>query len=179
MLKTSKLNLTGRDGGDPITLTELPALVADRHARTVLAAIGAPLHGGVVSLALEHMPAILAHKHAATLLAPFVQTSRPVTSWRNVLPVQQAALALHAGFIVGRQQIEIPVAMKADAILQAGQHDLAVNWCSPHIATVLQSGHATYRELETVLSTEDVFNLVELVNVQSVREWRAHQQPRT
>ena len=178
MLKTSEIQLTGRDSERPLVLSELPALVADRFARRALTAIGAPLHGGVVSLALEHMPAVLAHKDGASLLEPFVQTSRPILSWRNVLPVQQAALALHAGFMVGRPQLEIPVAMKADAILQAGQHDLTVNWCSPHIAAVLQSGHATYRELETVLSTEDVFNIVELENVQAIREWRAHQQPR-
>lgn len=177
MLKTSQLHLTGRDSDVPLIITELPALVADRHARAALAAIGAPLHGGVVSLALEHQTALLGRPDAATLLQPFVQTSHALLDWRNVMAVQQAALALHAGFLVGRPQIEIPVAMKSDAILRAGQDDQGVHWCSPHIATVIQSGHASYRELETVLSTEDVFNIVELVNVQSIREWRAHQQP--
>lgn len=179
MLKTSSLQLPGRDAGSPITLTELPALVADRFARTALAAIGAPLQGGVVSLALEHVSQVMRHPNGAALLQPFVQTDRPVEGWRNVLPVQQAALALHAGFMVGRPQLEIPVAMKSDVILQSGSRDLAVNWCSPHIATVIHSGYASYRELETVLSTEDVFNLVELANLQAVREWHAYQQTRT
>jgi len=187
MLKSTTLHLPGRDAArptdapdfplvaDPVILTELPALVADRHARTALMAIGAPTEGGVISLAMQHLPDVLRlGQDAVALLEPFVQASRPLREWTNILTVQQAALALHAGFIVGRPRLEIPVAMQADAIRQS-QGDLSVHFCSPHIATVLHSGRATYRELETVLSTEDVFNLVELVNVEAVREWRAHQ----
>lgn len=179
MLKTSSLNLPGRDeSGGPLIITELPALTADRHARAVLDALGVPNHGGVVSLALEHLPALLrAPDRAVGLLEPFVQASRPVRGWQNVLAVQQAALALHVGFLVGRPALEIPVAMRGDSIRRQGGAggEAAVNFCSPHIATVLHSGHATYRELETVLSTEDVFNIVELVNVEAIRDWRATQ----
>lgn len=187
MIKTTTLNLPGRDAyrltgepdsprvPDPLTLTELPALVADRYARTALQALGVPTDGGVISLALEHLPAVMRlGREAITLLEPFVQASRPVREWSNVLAVQQAALVLHAGFLVGRPRLEIPVAMQADSIRQS-TGDLSVHFCSPHIATVLHSGRATYRELETVLSTEDVFNLVELLNVEAVRDWRAHQ----
>lgn len=176
MLKTRTLQLAGPDGNEPLTLTELPALVADRAARAALAAVGAPLDGGVISLAMEHMPAVLKLAGPGLdLLAPFVQASRPVRHWSNLLVVQQAALALHAGFLVGRPTVEIPVTMRAETI-KSGIADLAVNFCSPPIAAVLHSGRASYRELETALSTEDVYNLVELLNVEAVREWRALQQ---
>lgn len=176
MLKTRTLHLSGPDGHEPIVLTELPALVADRAARAALAAVGAPLDGGVVSLALEHMPAVLKLAGAGLdLLAPFVQASRPVRHWSNLLIVQQAAMALHVDFLVGRPKVEIPVTMVAEQITRPGS-DLAVNFCSPPLATVLHSDRASYRDLETVLSTEDVYNLVELLNVEAVREWRALQQ---
>lgn len=175
MLKSNTLHLGGRDADDPITLTELPALVADRHARAALAAIGAPLDGGVVALAMEHMPAVLKLAGPGLdLLGPFVQASRPVRNWSNLLIVQHAAMALHAGFLVGRPRLEIPVAVQANTITSKAA-GLAVHFCSPPIAAVLHSGRASYRELETVLSTEDVFNLVELLNVEAVREWRAAQ----
>lgn len=175
MLKTLTVVLPGRDKDNPITITELPALVADRHARAALAAADLPTDGGVVSLAFTHMPAILAlGEVAADLLQPFVQADRAVRDWRNVLGLQQAALMLHAGFLVGRPRIEIPVNMQVDSVLR-GSSELAVHFCSPAIATVLHSGRATYRELETVLSTEDAFNLAELVNVEAIREWLAHQ----
>lgn len=176
MLKSITLNLAGPDGDEPLTLTELPALLADRAARAALAAVGAPLDGGVISLAMEQMPAVLKLAGPGLdLIAPFVQASRPVRHWSNLLTVQQAALALHAGFLVGRPKVEIPVTMMAEHIQRPGS-DLAVNFCSPPLATVLHSGRASYRELETVLSTEDVYNLVELLNVEAVREWRALQQ---
>lgn len=178
MLKTTTLQLPGRDA-DPITLTELPALVADRLARDVLRTIGAPLDGGVVSLAFEHADSLRTlREDAVDLLEPFVQASRPVRQWRNVLAVQQAALALHAGFLIGRPRVEAPITMLAQGI-QHGDPDLTVHFCSPHIAAVLHSGRATYRELETVLSTEDVYNLVELLNVESIREWRMQQSTRS
>lgn len=175
MLKTVTLDLPGRDANDPITLTELPALVADRYARKALAAIGAPLDGGVVALAMEHLPEVLKLAGPGLdLIAPFVVASRPVHSWSNLLAVQQAALALHAGFLVGRQQLQVPVTMQAENITRGGA-DLCVHFCSPPLASVLHSGRASYRELETVLSTEDVYNLVELLNVEAIREWRALQ----
>lgn len=175
MLKTISLQLSGRDKSEPFTLTELPALVADRHARAALSAIGAATEGGVVSLALEHLPAVLRRgDDTMGLLDPFVQASRPLREWSNVLAVQQAALALHAGFMISRPRLEIPVTLQAESIKRS-QGELSVHFCSPALATVLHSGRATYRELETVLGTEDVFNLVELINVEAVREWRAVQ----
>lgn len=175
MLKTTTINLPGRLTGQSVTLTELPALVADRYARTALAAAGLPQDGGIVALTYTHMPAILALGERSTaLLQPFVSTDQPARGWRNVLALQQAALALHTSFLIGRPRIEIPVGMQAGAALH-GMADLAVHFCSPAIATVLHSGRATYRELETVLSTEDAYNLAELVNVEAIREWHAHQ----
>lgn len=173
MLKSTTLHLPGRDA-DPITITELPALVVDRVARTALAAIGAPVEGGIVALALQHQELLLKDSaQAMALLEPLVVASRPVRDWRNVLAVQQAAMALHVGFLVGRPRLQIPVRMQGEAITR--DDDLGVHFCSPQIASVLHSGRATYRELETVLSTEDVYNLVELLNVEAIRDWRAHQ----
>lgn len=173
MLKSAIFQSQGRNGF--ATLTELPALVADRYARTALAAVGAPVSGGIVTLALEHVQSVLQlGEPAIELLQPFVQTDKPIHGWRNVLAAQQAALALHVGFLIGRPRLEIPVSMHARAI-ETGAGELAVHFCSPSIATVLHSGRASYRELETVLSTEDVFNLVELINVERILDWRAHQ----
>lgn len=172
MLKTLPVVLPGRG---VVQLTELPALVADRHARRALAAADLPLDGGVIALALQHLPAVLAlGAPAMELLEPFVQTDTPARSWRDVMALQQSALALHAGFLIGRPRIEIPIGMQAEAALAGGSDD-AVHFCSPGLAAVLDSGRATYRELETVLSTEDAYNLAELVNVQMIREWRTHQ----
>jgi hypothetical protein len=36
---------------------------------------------------------------------------------------------------------------------------------------VINSKYASYVELETVLGTEDVFNLAESINADSLREW--------
>lgn len=176
MLKTLQLDLPGRDR-DRI-LTELPALVADRAARRALAAIGAPLDGGIVSLAFEHVQTVLKlGETATTLLQPFVQLDRPIRDWRNILTVQQAALALHAGFVLERTPIEAPVTMHAASIKQ-GDGGLVATFCSPGIAAVIQSGRASYRELETVLSTEDAYNLVELLNIEAIRDWHTHQSTR-
>lgn len=175
MLKSVTLDLPGRDADDPITLTELPALLADRYARKALAAIGAPQDGGIVSLAMEFLPEVLKLAGPGLdLIAPFVVASRPVRNWSNLLAVQQAAMALHTGFLVGRPQLQVPVTMVAESV-KRGTADLAVHFCSPPLASVLHSGRASYRELETVLSTEDVYNLVELLNVEAIREWRALQ----
>lgn len=175
MLKTLAVTLPGADAAHPIRITELPALVADRYARAALAAADLPPDGGVVSLVLANLHTVMKlGEQSMELLEPFVQADRPVRSWRNVLALQQQALALHVGFMIGRPRIEIPVSMQAEAVLR-GVNEVAVHFCSPAIATVLHSGRATYRELETVLSTEDAFNLAELVNVEAIREWHAHQ----
>ncbi|WHB31169.1 hypothetical protein [Xanthomonas phage NEB7] len=175
VLKQLTVNLTGADAGHPITLIERPALVADRLARTALAEAGAPLAGGVIGLVFEHMGAVRQlGERSNALLQPFVDADRQPLGWENVFVLQQAALLLHAGFVIDRPRLEAPVAMHVAGI-QRGDSDVAVHFCSSHIATVLHSGHATYRELETVLSTEDVFNLVELVNVAAIRDWHALQ----
>lgn len=175
MLKQLTLSLDGADKGKPITITERPALVADRLARTALAEVGAPLTAGVIGLVFEHMGAVRKlGERSNALLQPFVDSDRAPLSWNNVFVLQQAALLLHAGFVINRPRLDAPVAMHV-AGLQRGDSDVAVHFCSSQIATVLHSGHATYRELETVLSTEDVFNLVELVNVAAIRDWHALQ----
>jgi hypothetical protein len=185
MLKSTRVELTGKDAGRVIELTELPALIADRCARAALTAIGAPIEGGVVTLALKHTDDVrkLGEK-GALLLQPFVDgvlasgerldVARDLRDWRNISRLQQSALLLHVGFMFGRETVDIPVAMQAAAIV-SGNADTRAAFCSPHIAAVLHSKQATYRELETVLSTEDVFNLVELVNVESIHAWRAQQ----
>lgn len=173
MLKTLDVTPPGADR--PTRLTELPALVADAHARRALAAAGLPLDGGVIALTFTHLSAVMALGDASVdLLAPFVQADRAPRSWRAALALQQSALMLHAGFLIGRPRIDIPVTMQAEAAL-AGGPDVAVHFCSPTLATVLDSGRATYRELETVLSTEDAYNLAELANVSAIRAWHAHQ----
>ncbi|QRI46367.1 hypothetical protein [Xanthomonas phage X2] len=176
MLKTLALDLPGPDADDPIILTEAPALVADRAARAALAAVNAPLDGGIVALAMEHMPSVLKLAgRGIELLSPFVNLSRPVRHWTNLLTVQQAAIALHVGFLVGRPVIDVPVRMRAEHIKRSAD-DVSVSFCSPPLAAVLHSGRASYRELETVLSTEDVYNIVELLNVEAIRDWHAMQQ---
>lgn len=184
MLKSETIELTGKDRGRVVVLTERPALVADRYARAALAAIGSEATGGVVDLAFRHGADVLALGPAAlALLQPFVDARDPsgaqihvnaLRDWRSVTRLQQAALLLHVGFVVGRPRVETPVRLQAQALL-AGRADVAVNFCSPQIAAVLDEGLATYRELETVLSTEDVFNLVELLNVRALRDF-ANQQ---
>lgn len=182
MLKSQRVELSGRDAGRVIELTELPALVADRYARAALRAAGAPLDGGVVALALQHLDAVRALGAASSdLLQPFVvgtlaagvplDVAHHLRDWRNVGRLQQAALLLHVGFLIGRELVEVPVAMQASAIT-SGLGETRALFCSPHLATVIHSQLATYRELETVLSTEDAFNLLEIVNVEAIRDWR-------
>lgn len=175
MLKTRHIGLSGRDNGLTVVLTELPALVADRHARAALTAAGQDPRGGIVALAYQHMNAVLAlGDQSLVLLAPFVAGHTPVADWRNISRLQQAAVLLHADFLFGRELLEIPVALQSERIIKA-LPDSSVSFCSPHLAAVLSSRLATYHELETVLSTEDVFNLVELLNVDGIREWHARQ----
>lgn len=188
MLKTTRVDLGGADAGRTVELAELPALVADRCARAALAAIGEPPEGGVVALVMKHLDAVRTlGERGMLLLQPFVDgvtesgirldMARHLRDWRNVSRLQQAALLLHVGFLIGRETAEIPVAMQI-AVIKSGSADTRALFCSPHIASVLHSEKATYRELETVLSTEDVFNLVELINVEAIHAWRAAQQPK-
>ena len=183
MLTTRSVQFGGKDAGRDIVLTELPALVADRYARAALTRVGADPVGGVVALALKHMPEVRALGADATpLLAPFVAatcegapfTLADLRDWRNIDRLLHAALAVHVDFLIGREMIDVPVAMRAQVIMNTAP-DVRVTFCSPHIAAVLQSHHATYRELETVLGTQDVFNLVEIINVEAVQEWHAAQ----
>lgn len=181
MLKTTQITLAGRDADQTVTLVEQPALVADRLARGILRKIGADPDGGVVAMALQHMPAVRALGRAGLeLLQQFVRMEPPITvrDWHNIERLQQAALALHVGFIVDREALAIPVTMRAEQIIDGGP-DVTATFCSPSIAAVLDSGKATYRELETVLSTEDCFNIVEILNIRAVRDWHAAQQNRT
>ncbi len=185
MLKTTTFAPGGRDAGAILQLTELPALVADRAARAALREIDADLHGGVVALALRHLKDVRAlGERGLYLLTPFVNATRDgepvsiqraVRDWRNVDRLIQMALQLHVGFLVGREQIEVPVAMQG-AHIMSGKGETRVTFCSPHIAAVLDSRMADYVALETVLSTEDVYNLVEVLNVRAVRDWHAAQQ---
>lgn len=196
MLKTTVLELGGKDAGARITLRELPALVADRHARTILKQLGLDMAGGLFALAMQHTAEV--RKLGPSSRLPFVagtyahpspeyDPKRPnafhvlhdpvpfvpevhVRDWRNIEVVQQAALLLHVGFLVGREQIEVPVTMQAQQILNDTE-GVAVTFCSPVIAAVLEAKMATYHELETVLSLEDAYNIVEVLNVRAVRDY--------
>lgn len=188
MLKTHTLNLTGGDDGTALLLTELPALVADRVARTVLRLIGEPEDGGIITLAFKHLPQVRAlGERGLQMLNGFVDARLPdgtaldlahaegvIKDWRNIEKIQQQALYLHAGFILSRESVDAPVAMRGEQILH-GAPEVRVTFCSPLLAAVLESKLATYRELETVLGTEDVFNLQEINNVRAIRNWHESQ----
>lgn len=189
MLKTYTLNLPGRDKGVALLLTELPALVADRYARGALRAVGAPVDGGIIALAFKHLPQLRARGDDGLRLLNFfvdvrhAETGEPidlsnpkgfVKDWRNIEKIQQQALYLHTGFILERESVDAPVAMQGDQILH-GAPDVRVTFCSPLLAAVLESKLATYHELETVLSTEDCFNLQEINNVRAIRSWHESQ----
>lgn len=185
MLKTTTLRLDGRDQGLELVLTELPALVADRAARGILKSLDLDTDGGIVALSLKYLTEVRKTGEAGLhMLMPFVnarradcdrpvELARTLRDWRNVERIQQAALALHVGFIVGREVVEAPVAMRASQLLDSIPDDVRVSFCSPFISAVLESKLATYTELETVLSTEDAFNLVEILNVRAIRDWHA------
>lgn len=187
MLKHRLITLAGRDEGLKIRLTELPAMLADAHARAILRQLGEESDGGISALAFKHVRDAM--KLGADTLMPFVEGAvvddahrshsldirRDVKDWRNVERLQNAALLLHVDFMIGREPLEVPVTFQAQQIM-SGSGTLRATFCSPQIAAVLESQHATYRELETVLSTEDVFNLVEIINIGALREWQAHQQ---
>lgn len=185
MIKTRFVQLGGKDAGHlPLKLHERPALVADRAARAALAAIDENPDGGIVALALKHIAAVRALGPCSLeLLSPFVDAHferepgvwrplderRGLRDWRNVERLQQAALLLHVDFLLSRKPIDIPVKLQADMLL-SGAADIRVTFCSPQIAAVIESGRASYRDLETDLSTEDVFNIVEVLNVTALRE---------
>jgi hypothetical protein len=188
MIKTRTFELEGRDAGKTVQLTELPALVADRLARRIIQRFDGDATGGIVSLALRYQRELAAlGEEGLRLLFGFVHAThtdgstfdirRDLRDWRNVAKLQQVALLLHVDFLFKRELLETPVTMRAEAIL-AGVSDIAVTFCSPFLAAVLQSGQASYVELETVLSTEDAFNLVELTNVEAIREWKANTKPK-
>lgn len=184
MLKSKLIELAGKDEGRSVLLREQPALIADGCARSALRRIGADPDGGIVALALRHLSEVRSlGDEGLRLLQRFVNVDNGSLAfvpkdWRNIEKIQQAALALHVGFIVDRELIDIPVAMRAEQILDSVP-DVRATFCSPHIAAVLESGKATYRELETVLSTEDCFNIVEILNVRAVHDWHAAQQSKT
>ncbi|AAQ73395.2 BcepNY3gp47 [Burkholderia phage BcepNY3] len=164
-----------------ITLTELPALVADRYARAALKAIDADPDSGIAGLAFQHYAEVAKLPDAHAYLLPFVRGTVAgsefslefhLKGWRNIDRLEQAALMLHVAFLTDREPLDIPVAMQG-AALMAGGSDLRVTFCSPAIAAVLNSRHADYVQLETVLSTEDVYNLTECINVEAAREYAA------
>lgn len=187
MLKSKIVKLGGKDTGLKLRLHELPALVADRLARSVLDTLGVDRSTGIVALALKHVQDV--KKLGPTgleLLMPFVEGTvehdgrthafdmqRDLQDWRNVERVQQLALHLHVGFLFERETLDMPVSFRAEQILHDSS-DISVTWCSPFIAAVIQSKLATYRELETVLGTEDAYNLVEILNVEAIQNWQAH-----
>lgn len=187
MLKHRVITLAGRDEGVKVRLTELPAMLADAHARAILRLLGEESDGGISALAFRHVRD--AFKLGVDTLMPFVEGSvlddahrghsldirHDIKDWRNVERLQNSALLLHVDFLIGREPLDVPVTFQAQQIM-AGGGELRATFCSPQIAAVLESGKATYRELETVLSTEDVFNLVEIINIAALREWHAHQQ---
>jgi len=139
-------------------------------------------------LAFKHLGAVRAlGEPGLRLLSAFVDARLPggaaldladargvIKDWRNIEKIQQQALYLHTGFILERESVDIPVAMVGDQILHSGA-EARVTFCSPLLAAVLESDRATYRELETVLSTEDVYNLQEINNVRAIRRWHESQ----
>lgn len=182
MLKSRTIVLAGRDEGLKVRLTELPAMLADGHARAILRQLGEEQDGGISALAFKHSKDAL--KLGADTLLPFVQgivggvrelsIATDIRDWRNVERLQNAALLLHVDFLIGREPLDVPVNFQAQQIM-SGSSTVRATFCSPQIAAVLDSQHATYRELETVLSTEDVFNLTEIINIAALREWHAYQ----
>lgn len=186
MLKYRTITLAGRDEGLKVRLTELPAMLADAHARAILRKLDEDPDGSIAALAFKHSRDAL--KIGADTLLPFVEGAviddahrshsldmqRDIRDWRNVERLQNAALLLHVDFMVGREPLEVPVTFQAQSIL-AGNTSLRATFCSPQIAAVLEAQHASYRELETVLSTEDVYNLTEIINIAALREWHAQQ----
>ncbi len=174
MLKTQTLVLTGRDEGASLVIQERPALVADRLARALLEAADCDPDGGIVALAFRDLEAVRKSlgENAPRAFQYFVNRTSGTdpTDWRNVERVQNAALVLHAGFAVERKTIEVPVKMQAAMIMHGGA-DARVTFCSPFIAAVLNSKYASYVELETVLSTEDAFNLSEIVTINALRDF--------
>ncbi|QMV32353.1 hypothetical protein T2_00036 [Ralstonia phage Elie] len=185
MLKTIDIALAGRDADRIVTLTELPALRADTWARAALRALDQDPDDGVVGLALEHSNKAQNNEQARTAARALIRArigTRPLDlntlrDWRSIFALQDAAFVLHAGFVVGRKPTELPITFQA--LMMGESDDLRPSFCSPLVATVLQSGRASYHELDTVLSTEDAFNIVELINLDAYHRWRAAQDTKT
>jgi len=185
MLKHRDVELSGKDAGRRVRLCELPAMIADRHARALLHRLDEDPDGGIAALAFRHIKRASPLDEGRALL-PFIEglvrddehrshsldLARDIKDWRNIERLQHAALLLHVDFLIGRETFEVPVRMQAEGIL-AGAGEYRASFCSPQIAAIIDSGKASYRELETVLSTEDVFNIVEILNVSAVRDWHA------
>lgn len=186
MIKTRDFALNGKDDGLPIRLRELPALLADRAARRLLVDIDEDEDGGVVALAYKHLRAVRdLGENGSVGLMPFVCgdvldvvggepihpliVRKHVRDWRNIERLQNMALLLHVDFMVGRKAMDVPVRMQAASLL--ADSGARVTYCSPALSAVINSKYATYVELETVLGTEDVFNLAESINADSLREW--------
>jgi hypothetical protein len=183
MLKTTTIQLGGKDAGASIVIRELPALVADRHALAALDAIGVEERTGVVGLTFSHLRKVRALGPSSNdFLQPFVDVvdGPAIRDWRNIARVQEGALMLHAAFIIKRPKLPVPVAYIAESLMHGGDDDdVAVSFCSPMLAGVIDSNLALYRALETELSTEDCFNMAEILNVRALREWRAYQATKT
>lgn len=185
MLKTIDIVLTGRDSGRVVTLTELPALRADAWARAALRALDEDPDDGIIGLALEHSDRAQKDEAARTAARALIRArigTRPLDlatlqDWRSIFTLQDAVMLLHAGFVVSRKPTELPITFQA--IAMGDPDDLRPSFCSPLLATVLQSGRASYHELDTALSTEDAFNLVELINLDAYYRWRAAQDQKT
>lgn len=187
MLKETTITLTGKDTNKLIRLREGAALVTDRLARQVLTRLGEPLTGGIFAVALQHIEKIKAlGAECNDLLNAFVQAElmldsgprrldmqRDLNDWRSVSTLQQTALYLHVGFLLTRQSVDLPVAFRAASADKSENH---IKWCSPFISSVLDANLATYHEMETSLSTEDVINLLDIVNIRALRDWSAHNQ---
>jgi hypothetical protein len=153
----------------PWPLTELPALQADTLARRILARHGLDPDGGVVELVLAHVghvPDLRSDPELCAFAPGFDWDSLPgfVDVWR----VQDAALLLHAGFAAFRTPLQVPVALQARSIM-AGDR-VAPSFCSPTIAAIMSRGLASYADLDSVLSTEDVYNLAELLTAEAIND---------
>lgn len=165
-------------------MKERPALIADRHARHALRVLGKNPDEGVIGLAFRHCEALMLLGDAANaLLMPFLDLDdgtfkeldldECIKDWRNVAVLQQQALHLHAGFMLDREPLELPVTFQAQQIQHADE-SLTVGWCSPFIASVIRSRHASYNDMETTYGTEDAFNLYEMINIDLLADWKAH-----
>ncbi|GJH28162.1 hypothetical protein [Caballeronia novacaledonica] len=186
MLKEIDVELHGRDAGSVVRLRELPAMVADRHARTALAAIDEDVSGGVIDLAMRCVQTVRKlGPRGLDLLMPFVKgdllgadaepiaplnVRKHIRDWRNVQVLQDAALLLHAGFVVGRAGLDVPIKLQAQIAL-AGGSDIEIKFCAPTIAAAIDAGMCSYVEANTIVGTEAIYDMLEILNVRALREF--------